>query len=632
MSVSIAPLAFTRNNPVSPGYPRKFTRGATAISLPQYDNTSEKRSVQLKISQKIYRFKYDYDALPGVPMGLGLPITEAPSLEWIRHVSEIDINLAINRALNDLSVGHGTLFDRLKVLAYNGVRFFRAKADPTYLKNLLKQVEAEGPEALISALSNTAITNYDASRASVLKDYKRLFKTIPVPEVEKDFGHDACFARQRVAGLHPTMLQQVPSDFFPNNDFPVTDAILNTIAGFEDDSLYQAGIEGRLYMVDYHELATLVPSDSGYGQKYGYSPKALFALKADDLTGQLHPIAIQCAQTPEEANHSLFTPGDGDAWEKAKTTVQVADLNHHEIVAHLTGTHLFIEPFVVSTHRQLSTRHPLFRLLCPHFEGTMFINLAAELALVNDGGIFDQIFFAKMDSVRALVGKALSTPLKERCLPRRLKSRGLLNRALDHPYRDDALQYWAAIESWVTNYVEFYYANDGDIKNDRELQAWAEELASESGGRVAGMPDIDNRADLIEVLTLVIFTSSVEHAAVNFPQKTYAAYVPNMPAAQYLPAPSKEQEGRRAAWLEMLPPMNVAELQMTLMESLAGYHHIPLGNYGKKYFRDKRIRSYCESFNNELDRISDSIRARNTAVTHPYTTLIRELIPASINV
>lgn len=50
----------------------------------------------------------------------------------------------------------------------------------------------------------------------------------------------------------------------------------------------------------------------------------------------------------------------------------------HEIVSHLTYTHLVLEGPMVAMNRQLSVDHPINTLLRPHLEGTAFINLEAQ--------------------------------------------------------------------------------------------------------------------------------------------------------------------------------------------------------------------------------------------------------------
>ena len=55
-------------------------------------------------------------------------------------------------------------------------------------------------------------------------------------------------------------------------------------------------------------------------------------------------------------------------------------------------THACVEPFIIATHRCLSTMHPLYTFLQPHFKDTMHINGLARQGLINAGGIIEKAF------------------------------------------------------------------------------------------------------------------------------------------------------------------------------------------------------------------------------------------------
>lgn len=77
------------------------------------------------------------------------------------------------------------------------------------------------------------------------------------------------------------------------------------------------------------------------------------------------------------------------------------------------------------------------------------------------------------------------------------------------------------------------YKQADDIINDKELQAWKNELIDQNYGNIQGLlsPDkfdqltgkLNNLDDLIEIVTNIIFTTTARHSAVNFGQYEYAA-------------------------------------------------------------------------------------------------------------
>ena len=51
-----------------------------------------------------------------------------------------------------------------------------------------------------------------------------------------------------------------------------------------------------------------------------------------------------------------------------------------------------MEPFVVATNRQLSSMHPIYKLLHPHLRYTLAINSLAREILINANGIIEKSF------------------------------------------------------------------------------------------------------------------------------------------------------------------------------------------------------------------------------------------------
>jgi len=123
----------------------------------------------------------------------------------------------------------------------------------------------------------------------------------------------------------------------------------------------------NVYVADYTPLAKMVNGNFPSEQKYINAPVALFAVPPINSSSRsLIPVAIYCQE-------ALFTPLEEGTWMTAKSVVQMADSNYHELVSHLGRTHLFIEPFVVATNH-LPKDHNLRKLLKPHLLGTVFIN------------------------------------------------------------------------------------------------------------------------------------------------------------------------------------------------------------------------------------------------------------------
>ncbi len=470
-------------------------------------------------------------------------------------------------------------------------------------------------------------------RPKSMDDYGALLAAAPRHWIVDRHEEDEIFAWMRVGGFNPVVIQKARE---LSGDFPVTEAMYGAAMNDADDSMERALREGRLFMTDYAPLDGVVNGNFPNGPKFGHAPKALFAMPRGNGPRRLRPVAIQCGQDPRD--YPIFTPGDGDLWQRAKVAVTCADANHHEVVSHLAKTHFLVEPFVLATHRRLSASHPVGKLLRPHFEGTMAINRSAWSNLIANGNKVDQVTAGKIESTRSLVPATLSAyEFNRGFLATDIEARGMTDPDLEYPYRDDAALIWGAIERWVRGYLEISYASDADVAGDPALSAWGRELSANDGGRVRGFGEDDaGKISSLEYLaratTMIIFTASAQHAAVNFPQADLMSYVPAVPGALYRPMPRSARESAKNPYLDMFPPMNMAMLQVETLLTLGGVHHTALGQYPSSYFGEKAVRERLSRFQEELRGVEATILARNEARLAPYPYLRPSLIPQSINI
>jgi arachidonate 15-lipoxygenase len=511
--------------------------------------------------------------------------------------------------------------------AFELIRNFAVRPDRKLIESVADS-SAEGFFELARQCAAAASDSKDLDRPESLEDYASLFRTIELPGISESYQEDLVFASHRVAGPNPLVIRRIAG---LDDRFPVSDSMFRSV--LSDDRLEAAAQAGRLYRADYSELENVPPGLFRGVPKFLSVPLALFA--AEKRFGQLVPVAIQCEQEPGPDN-PIFTRHDGHAWSIAKTIVQIADANLHEAVSHLGRTHLFIEPFVIATERQLAESHPLRLLLRPHFEGTLAINELAHRTLLAPGGFVDELLAGTLEaSIGLAVEGVESCSFDGAMLPAALRERGVDDAAglPRYPYRDDALLYWNAIRTWASEYLQTYYRSEADLRDDPELAAWYRELVATDGGRVRGFGrngSLGGLTELIDAATLLIFTSSVQHAAVNFPQFDLMTYVPNMPLAGFAGAPPSRQVGEQDL-LDLLPPLSSAREQLSILYLLGTIHHTTLGEYGPDELCDPRIRGPLGSFQYELDRIGRTIRDRNR-VRPPYRFLERRGIPQSINI
>jgi arachidonate 15-lipoxygenase len=531
-------------------------------------------------------------------------------LATVGRLLQIAPQLLINGLSDDLNEIDDVLF---KLIRTTGLSIFR---------DVLRRVN----ERLLQQQRIGHVTH--------LNEYDALYPVIGVPQIAQTFQSDEAFANLQVAGFNPVMLRRITE---LGDRFPVQDAQYQAVMGC-DDSLAAAGQEGRLYLTDYKILENAVNGTRLDYQKYCYAPLALFAVpRGTESHRLLRPIAIQCHQTPGPDN-PIVTPQSGKyAWLFAKTVVQIADANYHEAVSHLGRTHLFVGSFVIATQRCLPDNHPLSLLLRPHFEGTLAINDAAQRILIARNGGVDHLLSTTIDNARVLAAIGVQTyGFNTAMLPKQLKERGVDDPAVlpVYPYRDDALLVWNAIHQWVSDYLSLYYASDEAIQGDTALQDWAHEAQALDGGRVPDFGEgqgIQTRHYLIDAVTLIIFTASAQHAAVNFPQKDLMSYAAAQPMAGYMPASILKGEVTEEQYLKLLPPLEQAQRQLNLLHLLGSIHYNTLGDYSEGHFTDPKVAPWLQTFQTNLAQIEATIKQRNESRPR-YEYLLPSKIPQSINI
>ncbi len=624
-------------------------------SLPQNDSPAEqqKREDQLASSKKTYIWDDNVTNVEGVPMSKNVPFADQPTISWILKVADVALQVAKNAIAAGIK-NDGAMKDLRSIESrLEEIKNIQKQRDNTDLKAWLEETLAEAKQLLsldISTLHHELdnlkklikehpVSEKIASQEG-LAPYKDLFATIELNPLAEEFQEDSIFSYYRVGGPNPMLIQCINE--LPDN-FPVTDEGYQSYMG-SDDSLSQALSDNRLFMLDYKELQIIVDNPGDYDglSKQVFAPLALFA-KAKGGEALL-PVAIQRTQVAADYPIVYATEDQDSAdywrWQTAKSIVQMAEGNYHELIVHLARTHLFIEAFTVATHRNLADNHPINILLIPHFEGTLFINNSAATSLIAPNGPIDQIFAGKISSTQQMAGEArLNYDFYENMLPTDLKNRRVDDPKVlpNYPYRDDALLVWDSIENWAKEYVNIYYDNDEAVVGDTELAAWAADLSGE--GKVKGFRPIESKDQLVQVLTMIIFTSSAQHAAVNFPQSSIMTYAPAISGAVWGEKDTKGETEQE--WLQTLPPLKLASEQLNLLHLLGGVYYRMLGNYQtneypyRHWFEDKQIigkGQALERFQQSLADVEDEINQRNNNRTLPYTYLLPSKIPMSINI
>jgi len=465
-----------------------------------------------------------------------------------------------------------------------------------------------------------------------LSHYDSLYALRKAPAIQANWRSDREFARERMNGINPFLITSIAA--IPEN-FPVTDADLRGVLP-DGVSMAQLLDQRRLFLCDWKDIAG-APIVFG---RFQVAPMALFWL---DDSSTLMPLAIQLGQSPAEAP-VIFTPADDLwLWLTARSYVTNADGSYHEIIAHLTRTHLVMEAVWVAACRTLSPAHPLHELLRPHFTGTININADALDDLIAPGGPIDQTMSVGVDGGLWLAAQEYERWRFDDWNPRAdFARRGVLDAGVlpGYSFRDDALALFDTIGTYVRELLGVFYVHPDDVVDDAELQAWARELIDTNGAALRGSAiDAAGRFEsfdsLVTFVQQVIYTVSVEHGAVNNGQWDQFGYIPNTPGALFLPAPTTKHMTNEARLAYAMPNFKVAVTQMAMVHMLSAPTLAPLGSYPDQFFTSSRpAEQAVDRFRARLDDVAATIDERNDAgdPRDRYTYLIPSDVGRSITI
>ena len=79
-------------------------------------------------------------------------------------------------------------------------------------------------------------------------------------------------------------------------------------------------------------------------------------------------------------------------------------------------------------------------------------------------------------------------------------------------YRSDGYKLWNIFSRYIHSIVHRVYTSDVYVLYDNKIQQFAASLSNPELGNIPGFPNvIRTRAELVEILTTIVFTSSVQH-------------------------------------------------------------------------------------------------------------------------
>ncbi len=208
--------------------------------LPQNDPEINQRQKFLHNARNLYQYNYTY--IESLPLVETVPTNERFSLSWGLLVGKAAIRVLLNERANPLLLEEGKQKSKAKQQEFS--------------KRLLAASTAHSESALLELLEDlpsvleTPSTNLEGVN---IEEYNNLFWIIPLPAISQNYISNTEFARLRVAGFNPLVIQRIAA---LESKFPLTEQQFQQV--LPNDSLATAGAEGRLYLADYAELEVVL--------------------------------------------------------------------------------------------------------------------------------------------------------------------------------------------------------------------------------------------------------------------------------------------------------------------------------------------------------------------------------------
>uniref|UniRef100_A0A3B3C3T6 Lipoxygenase domain-containing protein n=1 Tax=Oryzias melastigma TaxID=30732 RepID=A0A3B3C3T6_ORYME len=132
---------------------------------------------------------------------------------------------------------------------------------------------------------------------------------------------------------------------------------------------------------------------------------------------------------------------------------------------------------------------------------------------------------------------------------------------------------------------------------------------------------------------MVMFTCSVQHAAVNSGQDFYG-WMPNGPSTMQEPPPTKKGEMTKARIMAALPDTQITISSMEVVRLLSTRLSDAkfLLDFKEEYFTEDGPCTEIKTFKSQLQHLSNSIKERNQKLDLPYTYLDPACVEWSVDI
>ena len=475
---------------------------------------------------------------------------------------------------------------------------------------------------------------------------------------------DGFFARQAVQGIHPNHIKVLDSaEKWPQQTFralnnvrgvgveapPETSKTLERLLPY-GRTLEDECENGRVFIADYRVplegMNSLPPPGSLPDQWHVPKPVVLYYCAEDPnrerghLPRDIVVVAVNIDPDAEEGGE-VFTPDDGaQEWALAKAHVSCADAQVHLVCSWYFRCHVCMEPMAVSMRRNMSTMHPVYKLLRPYLRHLIPACVENRDSLFAVGSGILPCVLAVNDQVTRLCKEEYKRwVIQETGLPFDLEARGFNGTETleEYPYRDDGKLIWQAMFAYVGEYLRCYYKADFEVLEDNELVAWWREVTDVGfpGYNWGDLYEIDDVPELQFALTTIMWTLGPQSSALS--GNMYGAYA--FPPARPTTIRGKPHKrgvigaGSFTQFLERMPDKGATTVMAGWAKTMTdgrGLGQPMLGAQREEWVTDTMVVKKYREFQHALEEAQKLIDLRNEHRLEPYTLMDPEKITCGV--
>ena len=493
--------------------------------------------------------------------------------------------------------------------------------------------------------------------------HKLPFPACSTPRNHGEFwSDDSAFARQSIQGCNPCYIRRLDPDGWPETEFGALKNVSG--AGVEADpktttklqrmlpfgkTLVEECEAGRVFIADYRAVLGTMKSKPPPGgmpdQWHVPKPMALYYCAEDPnrqrgrLPRDLIVVAVNIDPDVEGAGQVFTLDDSPQEWALAKAHVACADAQVHLVCSWYFRTHVCMEPMAVAMRRNMSTMHPVYKLLRPYLRYLIPANVESRHGLAEQSGIFPAVL-AIGDQVTNLCKEEYKRwVIQTTGLPFDLEARGFDGQEVldEYPYRDDGKLIWQAMFAYVGEYLKLYYKEDYEVLDDTELVAWWKEVTDIGfpGYNWGDLYEIDDVPELQFALTTIMWTCGPQASALSRSMYDAYAFPPNRPV-NIRGKPHRRGiigTGSYTQFLERMPDQGTSVVMAgwahTVSDAL-GLGQPMMGPQKEEWVTDTAAVKKYRQFQATLEDAQKLIDLRNEHRAKPYRYMAPEKITCGV--